>query len=79
MHFIKIANTVCLLKSLLNEQMYPKSTQLIISHIVSAVFTGHNMKLPECILLKKLTQSVFLNHCSMTKFTPTWHIIFANL
>ena len=40
MNIIEIADPVCLIKSLLNEKMYPKLTQLITQHMESAFFTG---------------------------------------
>ena len=46
MYLIKIVNTECMLKSLFNDQMYAKSTQKIIQHIVSALFTSKNCEKP---------------------------------
>ena len=37
-----------------------------VANRVSAFLTGKTMKEPECILVKDLTYSVCLNHCSMS-------------
>ena len=50
--FCEIANTMCLLKSLLNEQMYHKSKYSTILHIVSDFPTGIIVKQPKLILVK---------------------------
>ena len=55
---IKIANTECLLKSLLNYKMYPKQTQKISQHTVSALFT-HKNPLSKIDYTKCLIKSLF--------------------
>ena len=44
MNLSEIANTVCQLKSLFNNQKYTKSTQLSSQQIVFAFFTGQIMQ-----------------------------------
>ena len=45
MNLIEMVNTVCLIKSLFNDQIYTKSTMYIIYHIVSVFFTVHIMQI----------------------------------
>ena len=47
MNLREIANTVCLLKSLSNDQMYPKSTHYLTYDIVTDIFTDMNVKRKE--------------------------------
>ena len=44
MNLGKISNTLCLLKSFSDDQMYPKSTQKISEYVWFYLFTGQIMK-----------------------------------
>ena len=52
MNISGIPNTVFLLKSLSNEQIYTESSQLFIQHIVSACSNGQIVEQPKLMLVK---------------------------
>ena len=43
-YIIETSNTVCLTKSISNDQMNPQLTQILSQHIVSALCTGQIIK-----------------------------------
>ena len=47
MNLFEIDNTACRIKSLFNDQMYPKSTQTISQQIVYDCFTNQIVKHPQ--------------------------------
>ena len=56
-----------------NEHSKLANTQCLI------FLTGQIMQKTEWILVKHLTQSVYLNHCSLTKCAPNEHNKLANM
>ena len=79
MNFSEIANTVCLLKLLLNNRMYPQSTHIIRYEIVSALCNIKIVKQPKWIFLKYLTQYVGLSQSMKTKCFPNQHGNLSNI
>ena len=70
MNLSEIDNTVYLLKSLSNAQIYPNSTWLNSYIILSSLFTGQIVKKIEKILVEYIAQFFLLNHFAMTICTP---------
>ena len=74
MNLPEVDHTVCLLTSLLNDQRYPKLTQLISYEMMCLLFSLVNsMNKKGCILVKYKAYCVCLNHCQMSECTPNQH------